>query len=105
MDRDAFVKDQKTHHAVAKVVEELCEAAYWFVKSPSGASIVAKYPNINFRDFGNAGNIFRHRYWSIDYARLWDDLHEGSDISALEEMLEKELLPYQRLLSKKPKQA
>jgi uncharacterized protein with HEPN domain len=33
IDRKEFLNDKKTNHAVAKVVEEICEAAYWFAKS------------------------------------------------------------------------
>ena len=43
------------------------------------------------------GNIIRHMYWGVDYARLWDDLHGGTDIAALEEMLEAEVPFYRRI--------
>lgn len=95
IDREEFLKDKKTNHAVAKVMEEICEAAYWFAKSEHSEPIRKKYPEVNFRVFGDAGNIIRHMYWGIDYARLWDDLHGGSDIAALEEMLEAEV-PFYR---------
>jgi uncharacterized protein with HEPN domain len=95
IDRKAFLNDKKTNHAVAKVVEEVCEAAYWFAKSERAEPIRNKYPDVNFRVFGDAGNIIRHMYWGIDYARLWDDLHGGSDIAALETMPEVEV-PFYR---------
>ena len=48
VDRDAFLHDQKTHYAVAKVIEEICEAAYWFVRSKNGEELRTKYRDVNF---------------------------------------------------------
>jgi uncharacterized protein with HEPN domain len=100
MSRERFLNDKKTNHAVAKVVEELCEAAYWFAKSESGRAVREKYPDVSFRVFGDAGNIIRHQYWWTDYGRLWDDLHEGADVAALEDLLENELPFYRRAFVK-----
>lgn len=97
VDRERFLEDKKTHHAVAKVIEEICEAAYWFSKNPNAEDVRNKYPSVNFRIFGDAGNVIRHVYWWTDYGRLWDDLHEGKDIAALEDMLEGEVPFYRRV--------
>ncbi len=100
VDRDAFLHDKKTQYAVAKAIEEICEAAYWFLKSKNGEELRTKYGDVNFQVFGDAGNIIRHAYWGVDYGRLWDDLHGGSDIAALEDMLGSEIPFYRPLFGR-----
>jgi hypothetical protein len=38
----------RRHYAVAKAIEEIFEAAYWFVRSKKGEELRAKYGDVNF---------------------------------------------------------
>jgi uncharacterized protein with HEPN domain len=80
--RETFLQDVKTRLAVVRLVEEICEAAYWFVKHAKGAQFRDRYPEIDFGAFGGLGNIYRHQYALVDYGTVWDDIH-GADMTAL----------------------
>ncbi len=100
MDVEAFKADRKTQLAVTRLVEELCEAALWFTKHENGADVVARNPDVQWRRFGNAGNLIRHQYAGVDYATLWRNLW-GPDVRALEDALAREI-PFYRPLFRSP---
>ncbi len=99
MDLQAFVEDYKTQLAVTRLVEELCEAALWFAKNDNGVEIAARNVDVNWRRFGDAGNIIRHQYARVDYVTLWRNLW-GPDVGALEDALEREVPFYKPLFRK-----
>jgi uncharacterized protein with HEPN domain len=96
MDVKAFLEDEKTCLAVTRLMEEVCEAANWFAKNPNGIDFARRYPEVEFSNFGLAGNVFRHIYWKMDYEQLWNDIHYGADIKDLEEVLAAELPFYRK---------
>jgi len=98
--KEDFLKDTMRKYAVVRALEEVCEAALWFEKNKNGEELKNAYPDVNFRRFGNAGNVFRHQYETIDYEAVWNNIIFGSDIEAMERLLEKEVPFYQRQLSR-----
>jgi Protein of unknown function DUF86 len=71
----------------------------WFVKNDNGAEIVSRNPEVNWRRFGDAGNIIRHQYARVDYVTLWRNLW-GPDVHALENALAHEVPFYKPLFRK-----
>lgn len=100
LSRAEFLNDALRQYAVVRALEEACEAALWFNKHENGKSIRDKYPDVSFRRFGDAGNLFRHQYNVVDYEVIWDKILKGEDVAAMEKLLESEVPFYKRHLSK-----
>lgn len=89
--RETFIADARTRLAVVRLLEEICEAAYWFVKHERGAAIRGRHPEVDFAAFGGAGNIYRHQYGLVDYDVIWNDVSGSDQVRALRRLLVHEL--------------
>ena len=67
MDRDAFIDDARTYHAVARCLELVGEAATHIPADVRGA-----YPEIEWRRIIATRNRLAHAYLHIDDNVLWD---------------------------------
>ena len=67
MDRDAFIDDARTYHAVARNLELIGEAA-----THVPPAVRAAYPEIEWRRIVGTRNRLAHGYLYIDNNVLWD---------------------------------
>lgn len=77
LDYAAFIADEKTLLAVAKLLEIVGEAA---ARIPE--DIRAAHPAVPWRSIADFRNRLVHQYWGMDAAILWDLLH--NELPALE---------------------
>ena len=84
LDETAFTADLRTRRAVERALEILAEAQ----KNLSG-EIKSRHPEIPWRSLHDLGNFYRHTYFSVDTALVWQAA-TGAEL-VMEKMLREEL--------------
>jgi uncharacterized protein with HEPN domain len=65
--RVAFERDRRTHDAVERCLERICEAAIRL-----GDDAVALMPDQPWSEIRGTGNWLRHAYDKVDAAMIWE---------------------------------
>ena len=68
---DEFCADRKTFYAVTRCLEIISEAA----RRLRGAQ-QARFPDLEWRQIEDSGNVFRHMYQTVAETRIWITVHE-----------------------------
>jgi uncharacterized protein with HEPN domain len=66
MTADAFEKDRRTFYAVTRCLEIISEAAR-ALRGPQQA----RYPDLEWRQIEDSGNVFRHAYQRVAESLVW----------------------------------
>ena len=71
MTLEAFVDDRRTFYAVTRCLEIISEAA----RRLRGVQ-QERFPNLEWRQIEDSGNVFRHVYEHVAEGRVWMTVHE-----------------------------
>jgi uncharacterized protein with HEPN domain len=82
MDKEVFLKDEKTKSAVIRQLEIIGEAA-----KAIPADIRALAPELDWRNIAGMRDRMIHAYFNVDYNLIWDTIVE--DVPMLEMTIEK----------------
>jgi uncharacterized protein with HEPN domain len=85
LDETTFTADVRTRRAVERALEILAEAQ----KNVSD-DLRSRHPEIPWRSLHDLGNFYRHAYFSVDTALVWQAA-TGSELVLMEKMLLEEL--------------
>ena len=69
MDRDEFLRDEKTKHAVMKCIEAVGEAAKEILKADP--TFDARYPDLKLKAAARMRDRLTHSYRDIDLGLVW----------------------------------
>ena len=72
MNREEFLRDEKTVYAVVRALEIISEAS----RSVS-EDVKQRHSEIPWRDIADSGNLYRHAYPAVDAERLWNTVTQG----------------------------
>lgn len=78
---NAFVRDDKTMHAVVRNFEIIGEAA-----KNMPPELITKYPDVPWKEMVSMRNKVLHEYFGVDTEILWKTIQE--DIPSLKEQVE-----------------
>lgn len=84
MDRDAFLRDEKTRDAVERCLERIAEAA-----RKIGDHLDKSHPNVDLHKLRQFGSVLRHDYDLIEAEIIWRTVNNRLD--RLEAMCEAEI--------------
>lgn len=71
MNFDTFTRDLKTFYAVTRALEIISEASR---RLPD--DLKERYPGVAWRAIHASGNIYRHKYDSVDALLVWQTIHD-----------------------------
>ncbi|AKB74102.1 hypothetical protein MSLAZ_0841 [Methanosarcina lacustris Z-7289] len=82
MDKDAFLKDEKTKSAVVRQLEIIGEAA-----KAIPADIRSLAPELDWRSIAGMRDRMIHAYFNVDYNLVWDTV--VNDVPVFEQTIER----------------
>ena len=72
MNREEFLRDDKTVYAVVRALEIISEASRDLPED-----LKERHPEVPWRDVAGAGNVYRYGYPAVDEGRVWNTVTQG----------------------------
>ncbi len=84
MNREEFLRDDKSVYAVVRALEIISEASR---RVPE--DVKRRHSELPWRDIADAGNVYRHGYLAVDAERVWNTV--AQDLESLHDAVRAEL--------------
>lgn len=68
---ETFAADRRTFYAVVRCLEIISEAS-----RRVDSATKARHPQVPWREMGDAGNVYRHRYENVSARLVWRTVHD-----------------------------